>query len=92
MIRSFKHKDLEKLYLYGDQSKINPAHTARLLRILDRLDASINPKDMNMPCYRLRELKGKEKGTWSVWVSGSWRVTFQFDGNDAVQVDYRDYH
>lgn len=92
MIRSFKHKGLEKLYKNGDQSKINADHTAKLFRILDRLDASINPKDMNMPGYRLHELKGKEKGTWSVWVSGNWRVTFQFDGNDAIRVDYRDYH
>ena len=33
-----------------------------------------------------------EKGVWSVRVTGNWRVTFQFDGPDAVAVDYRDYH
>jgi len=37
-------------------------------------------------------VSGKEKGTWSVWVTGNWRVTFEFDGPDAVAVDYRDYH
>jgi proteic killer suppression protein len=47
---------------------------------------------MNLPGYRLHKLSGKEKGTWSVWVSGNWRVTFQFDGPDAVNVDYLDYH
>ena len=92
MIRSLKHKGLEKLYLNGDRSKINPEHAAKLLRILDRLDASISANDMNLPSYRLHELKGKERGTWSVWVSGNWRVMFQFDGNDAIRVDYRDYH
>jgi len=64
----------------------------KLLRILDRLDASLNPQDMNLPGYRLHELIGKEKGTWSVWVNGNWRVTFQFEGKDAILVDYRDYH
>ncbi|MBP8291544.1 MAG: type II toxin-antitoxin system RelE/ParE family toxin [Caldilineaceae bacterium] len=40
----------------------------------------------------LHELKGDRQGTWSVRVSGKWRVTFQFDGTDAVAVDYEDYH
>ncbi len=92
MISSFKHKGLKKFYYEGDQSGINPEHAVRLARILDRLDASLNPLDMNLPGYRLHELKGKDKGTWSVAVSGNWRVTFRFDGNDAVAVDYRDYH
>jgi len=47
---------------------------------------------MDLPGYKLHELKGKEEGTWSVWVSGNWRVTFRFTGADAVDVDYRDYH
>jgi proteic killer suppression protein len=47
---------------------------------------------MNLPGYRFHSLSGKEKGAWSVWVTGNWRVTFQFDGPDAVAVDYRDYH
>lgn len=47
---------------------------------------------MNLPGYRLHELKGKEKGTWSASVSGNWCITFQFEENDAVNVDYIDYH
>jgi len=47
---------------------------------------------MNLPGYKLHELTGREKGTWSVWISGNWRVTFRFDGADAVDADYRDYH
>ncbi len=92
MIKSFKHKGLEKLFHKDDRSRINPKHAAKLARILDRLDASVGPQDMNLPGYRLHELSGKGKGTWSVWVTGNWRVTFQFDGPDAVVVDYRDYH
>lgn len=87
-----KHSGLEKLFHNDDRSKINPKHAAKLARILDRLDASLRPQDMNLPGYRLHEFLGKEKGTWSVWVSGNWRVTFQFDGADATVVDYRDYH
>ena len=92
MIKSFKHKALHRLFLYNDRSKINPNHSSKLTRILDRLDASVTPQDMNLPGYKLHELKGKEKGTWSVWVSGNCRITFQFEGNDAININYEDYH
>jgi len=92
MIRSFSHKGLEKFFYKDDRSRINPKHAAKLGRILDRLDVSVRPQDMNLPGYKLHELSGKEKGTWSVWVTGNWRVTFKFDGPDAVAVDYRVYH
>jgi len=92
MIRSFKHKGLERLFHKDERRGVNPKHAAKLARVLDRLDASAGPQDMNLPGYRLHELSGKEKGNWSVWVTGNWRVTFQFDGPDAVAVDYRDYH
>ena len=60
MIKSFKHKGLEKFYPNDDQSKINPRHTPKLSRILDRLDASKNPQDMNLPGYKLHQLTGKK--------------------------------
>jgi len=47
---------------------------------------------MDLPGFKLHELKGKEKGTWSVWISGNWRVTFKFKGADVIDVDYCDYH
>ena len=92
MIKSFKHKGLEGFFYDGSSIGINTQHAEKLGRILDRLDASEKPQDMNLPGFRLHELKGKEKGIWSVWVNGNWRVTFRFDGNDAIVVDYRDYH
>ncbi len=92
MIKSFKHKGLQKFFYNDNRGGINAKHAPNLGRILDRLDASIKPQDMNLPGYKLHELKGKEGGTWSVWVSGNWRVTFRFDGTDAIDVDYRDYH
>jgi toxin HigB-1 len=92
MIKSFKHKGLEKYFHNNDKSKINPDHAAKLSRILDRLDASVCANDMNLPGYKLHQLTGSEKGTWSVWVNGNWRATFQFEGTNAILVDYRDYH
>ena len=92
MIKSFKHKRLSEFFETGNKKGINPEHAAKLTRILDRLDASMLPTDMHLPCFRLQQLSGVEKGTWSVWVSGNWRVTFKFEAEDAIDVDYRDYH
>ena len=92
MIRSFNHKGLEQFFITGSKRGIQPDHADKIARILDRLDASISPTDMNLPGYRLHELKGKEAGTWTVTVNGNWRITFQFEDQDAIVVDYKDYH
>ena len=92
MIKSFKHKGLHKFFESGNRKGIIAEHASKLARILDRLDASLQPSDMNLPGYKLHKLLGKDKGTWSVRVSGNWRVTFQFEDEDAIVVDYRDYH
>jgi toxin HigB-1 len=92
MILSFKHKGLEVFFVTGSKKGIIQEHAPKIERILDRLDASISPNDMNLPGYRLHELKGKEAGTWSVTVNANWRITFEFEGQDAILVDYKDYH
>ena len=92
MITSFKHRGLKRFYESGMTRGIQAAQTTRIRLILGRLDASVNPQDMNLPGLHLHELSGKRKGTWSVRVSGNWRITFRFDGPDACDVDLEDYH
>ena len=92
VIRSFKHKWLQRFFLEGTKSGIQPPHAERLRLILGWMGASVEPKDMDLPGLKLHRLKGDRKDTWSVWVSGSWRITFAFDGEDAINIDYEDYH
>ncbi|MCL4831066.1 MAG: type II toxin-antitoxin system RelE/ParE family toxin [Caldilineaceae bacterium] len=92
MIKDFKHKGLERFFLTGSNAGIQANHASRLRLILGRLHASTSPRDMNLPGLYLHELKGDRQATWSVRVSGNWRVTFQFDGQDATVVNYEDYH
>lgn len=92
MIKSFRHKGLQEFYEAGNKRGIIPNQASKLARIIDRLYASIRPSDMNLPGYQLHQLSGQEKGTWSVRVSGNWRITFKFEGEDATDVDYLDYH
>lgn len=92
MIKSFKHKGLEVFFATGSKKGIIPDHADKLSRILDRLDASISVRDMDLPSYKLHKLSGDKKGMWSVTVNGNWRVVFYFEGQDAILVDYLDYH
>ncbi len=92
MIKSFKHKELEKFFLRGTKSGIQTNHADRIRLILGRLNASTSAEDMNLPGLFLHGLSGKRSKTWSVRVSGNWRITFQFKGKDAEVVNYEDYH
>lgn len=92
MIKSFVHKGLQEFFETGTKKGIQAEHSAKLGRILDRLDASICARDMDLPGYRLHQLKGNMQDLWSVTVNGNWRITFYFEGQDAYLVDYQDYH
>ena len=92
MIQKFKHKGLKKLFESGSSAGINPQHITRLRQLLALLETSEILEDMDLPSLNLHELKGKRKGTWSVTVSGNWRVTFKIQEGDAFDVNYEDYH
>jgi toxin HigB-1 len=47
---------------------------------------------MNILGYRLHQLKGDRKGQWAVWISGNWRLVFEFEGENATSIDLVDYH
>jgi len=92
MIRSFKHRGLERFFKRADYRGIPAQFASRLERMLDRLDAAVKPADMNLPGYRFHPLKGNLKGHYAVSVSGNWRLTFRFEGEHATDVNLEDYH
>ncbi len=92
MIKSWRHKGLKQFYDTGSVKGIQPKHSVRLTIILQRLDAAINPEDLNLPGMHFHSLKGEYKGYYSVSVSGNWRVIFKFERGHAISIDYLDYH
>jgi proteic killer suppression protein len=92
MIKSFKHKGLEDFFHSGTKKGIKAEHASKLERILDRLNAANDLKDMSYPGSNLHSLSGDRKGQYAVKVSGNWRVIFEFVDSDANLVDYDDYH
>lgn len=92
MIRGFRHKGLERFFRVGSKAGILPPHAGRLRILLTALENARQPLDMDAPGFRLHRLSGRLEGFYAVSVSGNWRLIFQFDGQDAVMVDYLDYH
>jgi proteic killer suppression protein len=56
------------------------------------MDASKEAEDMDLPGYKFHALRGDRKGEFAVSVTGNWRITYQFVGEDALNVNLEDYH
>ena len=92
MIVRFRHKGLERLFTKGDTSGLSAQQVRKLLQILAFLNVSREPSDMNLPGFRLHPLKGERKGQWAVSVTGNLRIVFEYEGEDATNIDLLDYH
>jgi len=92
MIKSFRHKGIQQFFETGSKAGIATEHEAKLARQLMLLNASKTPLEMDVAGWKLHQLKGELDDHWAVKVNGNWRLTFTFDGEDAILVDYQDYH
>jgi proteic killer suppression protein len=92
VIKSFKHKGLRRYFETGSKAGIQTKFAGRLRLQLAALDTAQVIEDMDVPGYRLHPLKGRAKNRWSIWVSGNWRLTFEFRDGNAFVLDYEDYH
>jgi toxin HigB-1 len=92
VIRGFRHKGLKRLFEKGDSKGIRADHRQKVENILAVLNRARRPEDMNLPGFRLHRLTGDLKGFWAVTVRANWRVIFRFEQDDALDVDYIDYH
>ena len=92
MIKSFRHKGLKLLFEEDDPHKVHSECVPKIARILQNLDEASEPAAMNLPGFKLHRLKGELADFWAVWVTGNWRVIFRFNGENAVDVAFVDYH
>lgn len=92
MIRSFRSKGLRLLWEEDNPRRLAVPNANRVRRILAALDAAKVPGDMNFPGWRFHPLGEMAPGRYAVEASGNYRVTFAFDGPDAVEIDLEDYH
>jgi proteic killer suppression protein len=91
MIASFRHKGLQEVFEKGSSARVQTMLLERILRRLDALDAAKSPEALNIPGFDFHGLRGKPK-RFSVHVNGPWCITFEWQGEDAVNVDLENYH
>ncbi|WP_353180961.1 type II toxin-antitoxin system RelE/ParE family toxin [Salinisphaera sp. T5B8] len=92
MIKSFRHKGLKRYFETGSKAGIQPDHVKRLRMQLAALNTAQTIDDMDVPGFKLHSLTAKGADRWSVWVSGNWRLTFEFRDGHAHVLNYEDYH
>ncbi|WP_114784256.1 type II toxin-antitoxin system RelE/ParE family toxin [Vibrio tetraodonis] len=92
MIKTFKHKGLKKFFETGSKAGIQAKHDRRLRMQLAVIDTASVIEDIDLPGFKLHQLKGNRDGVWSITVNGNWRVTFEFKDGNAYILNYEDYH
>lgn len=90
MIKSFLHKGLGELFEKGKSAKIQTVLAERTLRRLDAMNAAKAPEALNIPGFDFHGLQGKPM-RYSVHVNGPWCITFEWQGEDALKLDFENY-
>lgn len=93
MIKSFQDRETERFLATGHSRKIGADVQERALKKLQILDAAKVVEDLRSPpSNHLEKLKGDRNGFWSLRVNKQWRIVFRFDGGNAFEVAFVDYH
>jgi len=84
---------LRRLIAHNDHREVRRDLVDRVRNILAALIAA-NDMDgvIGPPGWRIHRLVGDRAGTWSISVSGNWRITFDIDGDEISNLNLEDYH
>ena len=86
MAGGFRPKGLEDIYLTDETRRINQE-----VRILHSVEVTKRPEEMDVAGYWFRRLHANPR-RWSGRVTGNYRITFGWSGENAKDVDFEDYH
>ena len=93
MIRSFKGKWSEKVFLRQRCRGLSPDLQQRAYRKLAILDAANAVSDLKIPPgNRLEKLSGNRQGQHSIRINDQWRIYFVWRQGDSFDVEIVDYH
>ena len=93
MIKTFADKTTEALFTTGKARRVPAELASRAVRKLDMIDSAYCLDDLRVPPgNKLHALAGDKRGQWSISVNDQWRICFRFEGEDAYDVEFCDYH
>lgn len=89
------HKGLRRLIANDDPSGLQPAAAEKIRRIVSFLqDMEREDELRTIPSWKAHLLTGDRKGTWSLFVTKNWRLTFRIDREsiEIMDLNFEDYH
>ena len=93
MIRSFKDKEAEKIFERQRSRKLPSEIQQVALRKLRMLNRSQMLQELRVPpANRLERLSGDREGQYSIRINNQWRICFEWQDGDALNVEIVDYH
>ena len=94
-IRNVLHRGLRRLIIDDDERGLDRAAVPKLRRMIGFLqDMEAADELRTVPSWKAHQLTGDRKGTWSLFVTRNWRLTFKIDKREIeiIDLDYEDYH
>ena len=92
LIQGFRHKGLRRFFENGSTAGIQADHGRKLRLQLAALHSAAVVEDLDLPGYRLHQLKGADKGRWVILINANWLLTFVFRESHVDDVDDEDDH
>jgi proteic killer suppression protein len=93
MIKSFRDKETEKVYIREGSGKLPRDIQQAALRKLRMINNAKSINDLRSPpANRLEKLKGNREGQLSVRINDQWRICFVWQNSDVYEVEITDYH
>ncbi len=89
------HKGLRRFIEYDDASGLQSTIVEKVRRIVSYLQDMEHEEELRtVPAWKAHQLTGDRKGTWSLFVTKNWRITFRIDRDEIeiVDLNYEDYH
>lgn len=94
-IRHIRHSGVRRLFLEDDARGVPSASVEKITKMLWFLRSMARPDELHQyPGWRPHRMKGQAKGVerWSLRVTGNWRLVFRVDGDEIIDIDFKDYH
>ena len=92
-IQSVRHKGLKRLIEDDDDRGIRRDLVGRVRNVVTVLIAAADMDGVQgPPGWRIHQLSGDRARTWSISVSGNWRITFDLEDGEIANLDLEDYH
>jgi toxin HigB-1 len=94
-VLSIRHRGVKLLYVNDEAKGVAPESVEKLRNMLTFLDTMDDEQELvTIPLWKAHQLKGDRAGTWSLSVTGNWRLTFDVDNTakEVSNIDFENYH